>query len=389
MMPLLISYGFRSLFARRLTTGLTVVGLSLVVFVFAAALMLAHGLEVTLVTTGSPENAIILRKGANTEIASGIYRDQARILATQPVVATDQTGRSFALSELVALMTLHRPGQSRPANVVVRGTAPEALKIRPQVTLVRGRPWQPGTTEIVVGRQIADRFPQAALNGRLRFAKREWTVVGVFEAGGSGFESEIWGDAESLMAAYGRESFSSVTLRLQSPDRIAALRTAIESDPRLSLQVKPEQGYYTEKSGMMGMFIRLLGLVLTLIFSVGAVLGAMMTMYGTVAQRTAEIGTLKALGFTPRHILTVFTLEALSIGAVAGGVGVSVAALLQSVTISTINWGTFSELAFRFTLSPRIALWSFLFAVAMGLLGGLFPALRAARLPVLAALATH
>ncbi len=241
----------------------------------------------------------------------------------------------------------------------------------------------------MVGRQIAERFPQAALKGQIRFAKREWTVVGLFEAGGSGFESEIWGDAETLMAAYGRESFSSATLRLQSPELLASLRMAVESDPRLSLQVKPEQGYYTEKSGMMGMFIRLLGLVLTFIFSVGAILGAAMTMYGTVSQRTAEIGTLKALGFTPRHILTVFTLEALSIGAVAGGLGIGAATLLQSVTISTINWGTFSELAFRFTLSSQITLWAFLFAVTMGLLGGLFPALRAARLPVLAALATR
>ena len=389
MMPLLISYGLRSLFARRLTTGLTVAGLSLVVFVFTAALMLAHGLEVTLVTTGSPENAIILRKGANTEIASGIYRDQARILATQRVVATDQTGQPLALSELVVLMTLQRPDQSRPANVVIRGTAPNAVKIRPMVQMAQGHMWQPGTTEIVVGRQIAERFPQAALKGQIRFAKREWTVVGLFEAGGSGFESEIWGDAETLMAAYGRESFSSATLRLQSPELLASLRMAVESDPRLSLQVKPEQGYYTEKSGMMGMFIRLLGLVLTFIFSVGAILGAAMTMYGTVSQRTAEIGTLKALGFTPRHILTVFTLEALSIGAVAGGLGIGAATLLQSVTISTINWGTFSELAFRFTLSSQITLWAFLFAVTMGLLGGLFPALRAARLPVLAALATR
>jgi ABC-type antimicrobial peptide transport system permease subunit len=389
MMPLLLSYGIRSLFARRLTMGLTVMGLSLVVFVFTAALMLAHGLERTLVTTGAPENVIILRKGANTEIASGIYRDQARLLATQPVVAADQAGRPLALSELVVLMTLQRPDQSRPANVVVRGTNPDALAIRSQVSIARGRSWQPGTTDIVVGRQIADRFPQAGLNGRLRFAKQEWTVVGVFEANGSGFESEIWGDADALMAAYGRDSYSSSTLRLQSPELLATLRMAIETDPRLSLQVKPEQSYYAEKSGMMGMFIRLLGLVLTFIFSIGAVLGAAMTMYGTVSQRTAEIGTLKALGFTPRHILTVFTLEASSIGAVAGGLGILAASLLQSVTISTINWGTFSELAFGFVLSPRIASWAFLFAVTMGLLGGLLPAVRAARLPVLAALATR
>jgi len=386
---LIFSYSLRNLLARRLTTALTIGGLTLVVFVFVAALMLAHGLETTLIGTGLPDNVLILRKGANTEIASGIYREQAGILKTHPQIAHNSAGQPLAAAELAVLITLYKHDRNSPANVVARGTVPEALLIRPQIHLRQGRAWQPGTTEIIVGDQIARRFQHVGVGQQLRFARREWTIVGIFDAEGSGFESEIWGDVEQLMAAYGRDSFSSLTMRLAVPASFGSLKTQLENDPRLSLQIKREVDYYAEKSGSLSIFIRLLALVLTSVFAVGAVLGAAMTMHGSVSNRTAEIGTLRALGFSRRHILAAILLESLFIGGAAGVAGVAGASALQSVTISTMNWSTFSELAFGFALSPAIALSGLLFSLIMGGLGGLFPAIRAVRLPVVVALASR
>ena len=386
-MQLLLAYSLRNLWVRRLTTGLTVAGLSLVVFVFMAVLMLAQGLKTALVTTGSEHNAIVLRKGSNTEIASGLYRDQANILATIPHITVADNGRPLIVPELVVLINLRKNMEPQPTTVTLRGTAPEALTLRPAVRFVAGRPWQPGTTEIVVGAQIARRFQHAKLGETLRFGKREWTIVGIIEAGGSAFESEIWGDVAQLMAAYGRESFSTATLRLTDPSALARLRAAVEADPRLSLQVKRERDYYSEKSGAMADFVRFIGLAFTLIFSIGAVLGATITLYGAVSTRTGEIAMLRTIGFRPPHILLAFLVESLLMTAAGWLLGSAGASLLQFMTISTTNWATMSELAFGFSLSPRIAAQGVLFSLAMGLLGGFFPALRASRVNVVAALA--
>lgn len=368
--------------------GFTVAGLGLVVFVFVAVLMLAHGLETALVSTGTSENAIVLRKGASTEMASGVYRDQTQILRALPEVASEQGGQGRAAAELVVLLNLRKRGAAAPANVMLRAVTPESLTLRPQVRLTAGRMLHPGTTEIITGAQIARRFQHAGLGDTLRLGKRDWTVVGVFEAGGSAFESEIWGDADQMMAAYGREAFSSVTLRLPMPADLERLRARMESDPRLSsLQVKRERDYYEDKSGMMAAFIRLVGLALTLVFCIGAALGAAITMYGAVANRTAEIGMLRTLGFSPRTILAVFLTESLALGTAGWVAGVASASLLQSVTISTTNWGTFSELAFGFVLSPRIAAQGLLFGLVMALAGGFLPAMRASRLKIVDALA--
>lgn len=387
-MSLLFAYSLRNLWIRRATTGATVAALSLVVFVFTAVLMLAHGLDRVLVETGSEFNAIVLRKGANTEVASGLYRDQTHILATLQGIAPDSGGRPLVLPELVVLVNLRKHGEALPATVILRGTSPEAVILRPSVRLVAGRSWRLGTNEIIVGAPIAGQFQQAALGSRLRIGSRDWTVVGLFEAGGSAFESEIWGDASQLMAVYSRESFSSATLRLAQPAAMAGLRASLEQDPRLSsLQIKRESDYYTEKSGMMAGFIRLLGLAFAIIFSFGAMLGAMITMYGAVANRTGEIGTLRALGFGPPHILTAFLAESLAMAGAGWLIGTAAASLLQLVTITTQNWATMSQLAFGFSLSPHIALQGLLFAMAMGVAGGMLPAWRASRLSVVHALA--
>jgi ABC-type lipoprotein release transport system permease subunit len=368
------------------TTALTVAGLALVSLVLLAVLMLGNGLNAALIESGSSDNVLLLRKGATTEIASGIYRDQAHVIRTLPGIAQTAAGAPLAIPELVVLMSLAKQGAATPANVVVRGTHPEAFSLRPQVRLTQGRQWQPGTTEIVIGTQIMQRFLPNGLGSSLRIGKREWLVVGILDAQGTAFDTEIWGDADQLMAAYGRDSYSSLTVRLAQASVFEQIERTIGADPRLLLQVKRERDYYREKSVTMATFIRLLGLTFTFIFAVGAVLGGTMTMYAAVAARTREIGMLRALGFTRTAILGVFLFESLFLGALAGGLAMLGGMGLQLVTLSTMNWSTFSELAFRLTLTPESVFTMLCFTLGIGLLGGIPPAIRAAQIPVTTAL---
>jgi ABC-type antimicrobial peptide transport system permease subunit len=381
-----ISYSLRNLWVRRLTTALTAGGMALVVFVFAAVLMLARGLEETLVTTGSPDNALALRRSSQAEVQSILSADQVAVVETQPEIALDDQGQPLAQREVVVLISLAKLGGAGPGNVVVRGTSPLSLKMRPQVRLISGRMFRPGSNEIVAGRNIAQGFTGAGLGGALTFAQRSWQVVGVIDATGSGFDSEIWGDLDQLRQSFRRNVYSSVLLTLREPGLYEPLRQRLEEDPRLPLEVKREQKYYEDQSEAMARFIRILGLALTIIFSVGAVLGAMITMYAAVANRTVEVGTLRALGFRRRDILLAFLAESLLLSLLGGLTGLLGASLMQLVRISTTNWATFSELAFNFRLSPAIVLQTLGFALGMGLLGGVLPALRAARLDIVAAL---
>ncbi|MCP9440756.1 MAG: ABC transporter permease [Nitrospira sp.] len=387
-MKLLWAYSARNVWMRSGTTMLTIAGLALVSLVLLAVLMLGNGLDRALIESGSPDNLLLLRKGATTEIASGIYRDQAHVVSTLPGIARTTDGRPLAIPELVALISLTKTGADSPANVVVRGTRPDAFRLRPQVRLSQGRTWQPGTTEIVIGAQIATRFLRDSIGTHLRIGKRDWLVVGIMEAQGTAFESEIWGDVDQLMSAYGRDSYSSLTLRLSNTTAFQSIDDAIAADTRLLLQVKRERDYYREKSMTMATFIRLLGFTFTFIFAVGAVLGGTMTMYGAVASRTREIGMLRALGFRPRQILSALLFESLMLGALAGLLAIGGGMALQFVTLSTMNFSTFSELAFRLTLTPGSIFITLGFALSISLLGGIPPAIRAARLPVTAALHT-
>ena len=273
-----------------------------------------------------------------------------------------------------------------PTNVMVRGMGAEGLALRPQVRVISGRMFRPGSSEIVVGRSIAERFDGTGIGERLRFGGRDWTVVGVFDAGGSAFDSEIWGDVEQMMQAFRRQAYSSVIARLSDPARFDELKRRLEADPRLTLEVKRERIFYEEQSQVMSNFISYLGLTLSVIFSIGAMIGAMITMYAAVANRTAEIGTLRALGFRRGSILLAFLAEALLLGLVGWVVGLALASGMQLVQISTMNWQSFSELAFGFTLTPEIVVKSLVFALAMGLVGGFLPAVRAARLKIVDAL---
>lgn len=379
------AYSVRNLWARRVTTLLTLSGLGLVVFVFVAILMLAHGLEQTLGRTGDPANAILLSKGALSEIESSLSRDQTGVLATQPEVVT-LADHQAAVREIALQLTLRKQEGGGLASLSLRGSSPDAFAVRPRVRLVQGRLWQPGTTEVIVGSQVAKQFPEARLSETLRFGRREWTVVGIFEAQGSGFDSEVWGDAEQMMTTFHRTVFSSMTVRLADPAGLPAFKARLERDPRFKVSVKREPEYYEGKAEGLARLIRVTGLFLTVVFSVGAILGATMTMSASVAHRTTEIGTLRTLGFTRSHILQAFLLESVLLGLTGGLLGVAGAALLNHVTISTVNWDTGAELAFGFHLTPGMVGEGVLFAVCMGLIGGLVPAARAARLDIVQAL---
>ena len=385
-MAIPLSYNLRNLWTRRLTTTLTVFGMALVVFVFAAILMLANGLQQTLVETGSYDNVIVLRKGANTEVVSGVGRGQASILETLPEIAIGAQGQRLFAKELVVLINLTKKGSTTPTNVTVRGIDASSLPLRPQVKLVEGRLPRWGATEVMVGSSLVRRFSGADLNDTLRYGMRDWRIVGVFDAGSTGFSSEVWGDVEQLMQAFRRPGYSSVTFRLRDPAEFPQVKSRIESDPRLTLEAKRENRYYAEQSEMMAKFLRILGLSLTIIFSLGAVIGAMVTMYSAVANRTAEIGTLRALGFRRRSILIAFLLESLFLGLVGGVVGLFFASFMQLITISTVNFQTFSELAFNFLLTPGIVYRGLAFALVMGFVGGILPAIRASRMKIVDAL---
>jgi ABC-type antimicrobial peptide transport system permease subunit len=385
-MRLPLSYVVRNLVARRLTTALTAGGMALVVYVFATVLMLAEGLRQTLVDTGQPDNVVVIRRSSQTEVQSGIDRLQAGIVESLPEIATGQDGTKLVSKEPVVLVNLPKRDTGKPSNVTIRGVTPSGIALRPQATIVEGRMFRPGTSEVVTGRSIASGFRGGEIGETVRFASREWTVVGVFDAGRTGFSSEIWGDAEQMLQAFRRTGYSSMLLKLADVGDFDALRQAIESDPRLTLEAKREQRFYADQSATLAGFISILGTSISVIFSIGAIIGAMITMYASVASRTGEIGTLRALGFPRASILAAFLVEALALGLAGGVAGLVAASFMQAITISTMNFQTFSELAFSFTLTPRIVAFSLAFALAMGLVGGFLPAARAARLSIVDAL---
>jgi putative ABC transport system permease protein len=381
-MKLPLNYIARNLWTRRLTTLLTAGGMALVVFVFSAVLMLDAGLKKTLVGTGSWDNAIMLRQGAQTEIQSGISRDQASLIETLPEVARDATGAPLSSKEIVVLIGAPKKGDTKPQNVIVRGMSPNGVALRPQVALIQGRWMQPGASEIVVGKNVNSGFANMDVGDSIRFAAREWLVVGVFDGGSSGFDSEAWGDAEQLGQAFRRFAYSSMIVRLLDAGALERIQKAIEGDIRLKLDVKAEPAFYEEQSKALSTFLSILGLSLSIIFSIGAIIGAAITMYSAVASRVGEIGTLRALGFRRASILWAFLGESVLLAVLGGVFGLVVASFLQLFTVSTLNFTSFSQLSFGFHLTPDIVVKSLMFAVIMGVIGGFLPSFKAARMEI-------
>ena len=385
-MLLLTRYSYRNLWVRRLTTFLTAGGMALVIFVFSAVLMLADGLEQTLVSTGSADNVVFIRRASESEVQSFVDREQAAILDNLPEIDTGDEGRKLATRELVVLIGLKKLSTGSLANVLVRGANnPASFQLRPGIRLASGRMFRPGASEVVVGKNILDRFEIGGLGESITFGMRKWTVVGVMDAGGTGFDSEIWGDSDLMMATFRRPVYSSVIARMRDPSAFPGLRDRVLKDPRLTVEAWLETGYYAAQSALMARFIRILGMTLTLIFSLGAVIGSMVTMYSSVANRVFEIGTLRALGFSRAAILAAFLMESLFLSLLGGALGLMAASLLNRLTVSTMNWQTFSELQFHFTLTRSIGTKAMVFAITMGLLGGTFPAFRAARMNIVSA----
>ncbi|HUP94365.1 MAG TPA: ABC transporter permease [Burkholderiales bacterium] len=385
-MSIPLRYTLRNLWTRKLTTVLTAGGMALVVFVFAAVQMLDTGLRATLVATGQPDNVLVTRRGSNAEISSGVDRVQAAIIESQPEIAVSTDGTRLVSKEAVILITLPKRESGQATNVTTRGIGDDAYSLRPQVRLVQGRAFEAGATEAVVGKSLAARFEGATVGSVLRFGGREWRVVGIFDSGGAAFDSEVWVDADQLMQAFRRQAYSSVIARLTDAAQFDALKARIEADPRVTLDVKRERVFYEEQSQALSKFISYLGLTLSIIFSIGAMIGATITMHASVSNRIGEIGTLRALGFRRSAVLLAFLFESILLGAIGGAVGVALASVMQLVQISTLNWQSFAELAFTFTLTPRIIVVSFVFAVVMGVIGGFLPAVRAARLKIVDAL---
>lgn len=385
-MAIPVSYSLRNLRARALTTALTATGMALVVFVFAAVLMLAKGLEETLVATGSPDNVIAIRKGAQTEIQSSVERSQADIVTSMAGLALGTDGRPLATRETLVLVNLPKRDSDAVNNVTVRGVEAASYVLRPGVRVLEGRAPRPGSSEIMVGSAIAKGFRGTRIGDVVRFGGREWTVAGTFDAGTTGFASEIWADGDQLMQAFRRPAYSVLVAKLADRSTFENFKARVAADPRLTNEVKIETVFYEEQSKVLATFLRIVGLSMTVIFSVGAMLGAMITMYSSVAGRTAEIGTLRAIGFGRWEILWAFLLESALLGLVGGLVGLGLAACMRYVTVSTVNFQTFSELAFSFTLTPAIAASALAFSMAMGFVGGFLPAVRAARLNIVAAL---
>ena len=377
-MAILFIYNVRNVVQRPLTTLATGWGIAMVVTILVGAFALASGFQAAMVGTGSTSNAIVMRTGADSEISSGIPREAAAVIKALPDIARAPDGRPLASAEMVVLTNLERVGQKGSSNIPIRGIDPSALALRDQVKVVDGRMYAPGTDELIVGQRIARRFAGLRIGDRVTFGQRTFTVVGHFTAAGSAFESEIWGDNAVLMPAFDRQdAFQSVTFRMANPSGFAALKKRLESDPRLGVQVKTERAFYSEQSQLLGSMIRVAGIVITIIMGVGAIFGAMNTMYAAVSQRTREIAVLLTLGFSQFSIMMSFLFESVLLALVGGVIGCLLALPINGITTSTTNWSSFSEVAFAFRVTPFGLLLGMLFAVGMGLIGGFLPARKA------------
>ncbi len=380
-----IVYNLRNLSQRRVSTLLTALGIALVAWVFIFTLALAGGFEAALRTTGSPQNAIVVRSGSTAELTSIITRDAAAALQSQPEIAKAPDGQPLATAELVVVWNLVRKNGT-PTNVVVRGVGPKSSALRPKIRMVAGRMFRPGLDEIVVGKMVSERFRNTSLGDKIKLSGREWTVVGVFDAGGTSYDSEIWGDVELFMPVFDRPVYQSVIMRLDDPSHFTALKKRLEADPRMSAAVHHEDAFYAAQSGVLAQLLRTLGIFVTLIMALGAIFGALNTMYASVGARTKEIGTLRAIGFSRGAVLLSILLESTLLALLGGLIGCLLALPVQGFTTGTMTFSTFSELAFKFVVTPGMLLAGLIFSAAMGLVGGFFPARKAASMPVVEAL---
>ena len=385
-MALGLTYTLGHLKNRKLMIAMTLSGVALVVFVFVVTLMFSNGLEHTLSATGSDDNVVVIRSGAENEIQSGLTYEQISIILSEPEVERDKDGQALASLDTVVVVSLRKRRDNYISNVTLRGMSNLGLAIRPGIQLVEGRLPAKGTREVIVGKAIKEKFKDTEVGQNIRLVGTEWPVVGIFEAGDSGYGSEIWGDVDILRPAFRREMYSSLLFRLKPGAKLAAFRERLSRDPRLNISMQTEPKYYQEQSKMLSTVISVMGIVISVFFSLGAMIGAMITMYSSVANRVHEIGMLRAIGFSRKSIFFSFLFECMLISFLGGIFGVLLASLMSFVSIATTNFQTFAEVAFDFRLNAQIIFLGLLFSVIMGVIGGMFPAIRASRIDVLDAI---
>jgi putative ABC transport system permease protein len=387
-MKIPLVYNLRSVMQRPVSTALTALGIGLVVAVFVAMLALANGFVAALVKTGSADNVLLLRRGADSELSSSIPREAISILSASPHIATAADGKPMVSAETYIVINLRRPGgnEFEIANVVARGVSDKAWDVRRNVRIVEGRRFASGQSEICVGSKLKDRFANVNVGDVLRFSNRDWKVVCRFTAEGSSFESEIWGENEQFLNVFRGGAFSDVAFRLKDPGGFDEVKRAFLADQRVQVDAHRESEFYASQSELLGNILRFLGIMITSIMAVGAVFGAVNTMYAAVSSRTPEIAVLLTLGFHPRSVLASFLAESALIALIGGVIGCLLALPINGVVTSTTNWASFSEIAFAFRVTPLLLLAGILFAVVMGVVGGFFPARRASKLPVVQAL---
>ena len=386
-MAIPITYNLRSLRVRWLSSVVAVLGIAGTVGVFIAMLSLARGFKATLVSSGGPQNAIVRRAGATSEMDSLIGLENVRVIEDAAGVARDDNG-PVASPEVVVIAAFPLLRTGTDSNVQVRGVSPRALEVRPNTKITAGRFFRSGLNELVIGRNVAASYAGFELGRTVRFGGGDWAVVGVFDAGGSAFDSELWCDASVLAQVYQRPRnlFQSVTVRLQAPAAFQQFKDALTSDPRLSVQAERETEYYEKQSRQLTTLITVLGSIVGLVMGTGAVFGALNTMYSAVAERAREIATMRALGFGSGSVVASFVLEALCIALLGGVLGCVGVLPLNNLTTGAMNWQTFSHLAFAFQVTPELLGAGLVFALLMGLVGGVPPAVRAARAPLVVAL---
>ena len=387
-MKIPLIYNVRSVLQRPVSTAFTALGIGLVVAVFVAMLALANGFSAALAKTGGDDNVLVMRKGADTEMSSGVARADVNIIASLPHVALGNDGKPLVSPETYIVVNLRRVGADSMglANVVVRGVSQRAFDVRKNLK-IEGRTFASGQSEVCVGNKMVPRYRNTAIGEQIHFLGRDWTVVCHFSAGGSSFESEVWGEAEQFQSAMrGNNVYQSVTFRLKDPAGFEEAKRALQADQRLQVDAHQESKYYADQSKLLGAMLSFLAIMITSIMSVGAVFGAVNTMYASIASRTPEIAVLLTLGFKPRNVLLSFLAESAVIALAGGLLGCLMALPINGVVTSTTNWSSFSEIAFAFRVTPGLLLSGVVFAVVMGVVGGFFPARMASRMPVVQAL---
>lgn len=390
-MSLPLKYNFRNVFVRWRATLATIIGVGLVVAVYILVQSLAAGIKKSGRNTGDPRNLMVVRKGSTAESSSQVTREQFKMIEYLPQISRNADGRPLISADLVILISLPRIDGNGEANVTVRGITPLGMDLRPQVSLTAGRWFVTGKREAVVSRKMAERFAHCQIGEKFKTGGDVFTVVGLMDGHDSAFDSEIWMDADEARSVFDRENYSSVLMRTASPEAATNLVQRIESDKRLPLRVVPEIAYYSEQTHTSLMF-QFIGFFLASAMSIGAVFAAMNTMYASVGARTREIGTLRVLGYRRRAILASFVIEGAMLASIGGLLGCFASFLLQALSVhlgwqfGTMSFDTFSEVVFQFRITPALAVEGMLFAITVGIAGSLLPAIRAARLPVIAAL---